>query len=319
MLARTAETLMLLGDETRLRLCALLRDRELRVTDLVRITGAPQSRVSTHLGRLKEAHFVRDRRDGNQSFYALTPHRMSPGAQALLDELIGSQDSILCADRERAQELEGQRRADLEDDIERDYSPGRSWHTLALGLAAGLRLGEVLDIGCGDGAAAACFAPYCRTLTCVDRDATRVQRAQSRFAELGHVRVQRADAQELPFAAHRFDTVLLFHTLTYAESPGLLLREAARVLRPEGRLILLCLDRHQHQEVTRRYQERHPGFSPEHVRELLSQAGLRVSQAGVACREPRKPHLQVVLAVAERPGAEPTSDQASPTPSTSNS
>jgi ArsR family transcriptional regulator len=70
-LGRCVETFNLLGDESRLRLCALLRDRELCVSDLVQVTGISQSRVSTHLGRLREAGIVRDRRQGAQSFYTL--------------------------------------------------------------------------------------------------------------------------------------------------------------------------------------------------------------------------------------------------------
>ncbi|HVJ94544.1 MAG TPA: metalloregulator ArsR/SmtB family transcription factor, partial [Labilithrix sp.] len=70
-LAGYVGTLNLLGDESRLRLCALLRARELSVTDLVRVTGISQSRVSTHLARLREGGFVRDRRDGQHSYYAL--------------------------------------------------------------------------------------------------------------------------------------------------------------------------------------------------------------------------------------------------------
>ena len=66
-LAQHVDTLNLLGDESRLRLCVLLRQRELCVNDLVRVTGVAQSRVSTHLGRLREAGFVRDRRQGAQS------------------------------------------------------------------------------------------------------------------------------------------------------------------------------------------------------------------------------------------------------------
>jgi ArsR family transcriptional regulator len=104
----------------------------------------------------------------------------------------------------------------------------------------------------------------------------------------------------LPFDASSFDSVLVFHTLTYAEHPARALDECARVLRPGGRLVLLCLDRHQQHEVTARYGERHPGFSPRAVRRLLSSAGLDVAVAEVACREARKPHLQVVLAMANK-------------------
>ena len=67
-LSAYVDTLNLLGDESRLRLCALLRERELCVTDLVRVTGIAQSRVSTHLGRLRDAGFVHDRRTGTQCF-----------------------------------------------------------------------------------------------------------------------------------------------------------------------------------------------------------------------------------------------------------
>jgi len=70
-LARYVETLNILGDESRLRLCALIHERELTVTDLVLVTGIAQSRVSTHLARLRDGGFVRDRRDGTRSFWVL--------------------------------------------------------------------------------------------------------------------------------------------------------------------------------------------------------------------------------------------------------
>ena len=73
------------------------------------------------------------------------------------------------------------------------------------------------------------------------------------------------------------------------------------MLRPGGRLVLLCLDEHRQSEVTARYGERHPGFSPRAVRALVSRTGLAVSAAHVATREMKKPHLQVVLVVADKP------------------
>jgi len=304
MLSRYVETLSLLGDETRLRLCALLRDRELRVTDLVRVMGLSQSRVSTHLGRLKDAGYVADRRDGQQSFYALIPDALPPAVQSLLDEAIDAADPLLEGDRARLQELEAERRGDptdpLADDIERDYSPGRSWHSLALGLAAGLELGDTLDVGCGDGTATACIAPYCRSMTAIDTHAAMIELARERLARFPHARAELADAHALPFGDRAFDVVFLFHTLTYAEDPPRTLRECARVLRPGGKAIVMCLDEHDQQHVTRRYRERHPGFSPQRVRTLLTGAGLHVLSAEIACREQRKPHLQVVLALAQR-------------------
>lgn len=305
-LTQFIETLNLLGDENRLRLCALLRERELCVTDLVRVTGISQSRVSTHLGRLREAGFVRDRRQGQQSFYGLSLDALPATARAVLEEAARASDPTLEGDQRRLAELEAERRtggSDFAEDIERYYSPGRTWQSLAAGLAALLDLGDVLDVGSGDGAAASSLAPYCRSLTCVDTSAKMIEAARERLYRYPHVRARVADVHELPFAEGAFDTVLMFHTLTYAEKPALALSECARTLRSGGRLVLLCLDEHRQHEMTAPYGERHPGFSPAAVRDLLSRAGLAVRTSEVACRESRKPHLQVVLAIASKPAA----------------
>jgi ArsR family transcriptional regulator len=306
-LSRYVETLSLLGDESRIRLCALLSGRELCVTDLVRVTGISQSRVSTHLGRLREAGFVRDRRQGAQCFYALSADELPGPVKAVLDEASRSEDPTLLGDQRRLSELDAERRGGLPesvaDDLERYYSPGRSWQSLAAGIAALLELGDVLDVGSGDGAAAGALAPYCRSLTCIDTSERMIAAARERLGKLPHVRAQVADVHQLPFRAASFDAVLVFHTLTYAEHPAQALEECARVLRPGGRLVLLCLDQHQQLEVTARYGERHPGFSARAVRRLLLGAGLRVRAAHVACREAKKPHLQVVLALADKPAS----------------
>lgn len=306
-LAQYVDTLTLLGDENRLRLCALLRDRELCVTDLVRVTGIAQSRVSTHLGRLREAGFVHDRRKGAQSFYALAPEALPAAVRACLEEAAGSGDPTLEGDLNRLRELEAERRGDGPDrpgdDLEREYSPGRTWQSLTAGVAALLRLGDVLDVGSGDGAAAATIAPYCASLTCIDVNPRLITAAQERLRRHENVRAQVADVHALPFGDASFDAVLMFHTLTYAEHPARALKECARVLRPGGRFVVLCLDEHRQSDVTARYGERHPGFSPRAVRGLLSRTGLVVASAEVASRELKKPHLQVVLAIADKPGA----------------
>jgi SAM-dependent methyltransferase len=304
-LTQYVETLSLLGDESRLRLCALLRERELRVTDLVRVTGIAQSRVSTHLGRLREAGFVRDRREGPQAFYALAVDTLPDTAKAVLAEAAASADPTLEGDQRRLSELDAERRGGLPEafagEMERHYSPGRTWQSLAVGLAALLRLGDVLDVGSGDGAAASTLAPYCRSLTCVDTSARMIDAAKARLARHAHVETQVADVHDLPFRASSFDSIVVFHTLAYAEHPAQALAECARVLRPGGRLVLLSLDRHEQQEITAPYGELHPGFSPRTLRTLLARAGLGVVVSELACREAKKPHFAVVLAIADKP------------------
>ncbi|HVH43791.1 MAG TPA: metalloregulator ArsR/SmtB family transcription factor [Labilithrix sp.] len=303
-LAHYVGTLNLLGDESRLRLCALLRERELSVTELVRVTGISQSRVSTHLARLREGGFVRDRRDGQHAFYALALDKLPGTAKAVLDEATSSADSTLTGDRRRLEALEAEQRGRLPEsfagEMERHYSPGRTWQSLAVGLAALLRLGDVLDVGSGDGAAAGYLAPYCRSLTCVDTSARMIDAAKERLAKYANVTAEVGDVHALPFDAASFDSVVMFHTLTYAEHPQRALDEVTRVLRPGGRLVLLSLDKHEQREVTAPYGERHAGFSPRTLRSLLSRAGLSVNFCDVACRETKKPHFQVVLAVADK-------------------
>lgn len=304
-LSQYVEMMNLLADESRLRLCALLRERELRVTDLVRVTGIAQSRVSTHLGRLRDAGFVRDRRNGPQTFYALAEDTLPETAKAVLREATGSADPTLESDQRRLAELDTERRGGLPEsfagEMERHYSPGRTWQSLAVGLAALLDLGDVLDVGSGDGAAAAMFAPRCRALTCIDTSPRMIEAAQERLGAYAHVRAQIADVHELPFRAASFDAVLVFHTLTYVEHPAGALGECARVLRPGGRLVLLSLDQHKQQDLTVPYGERHPGFSPRALRSMLTRAGLAVVSSEVACREAKKPHFEVVLAIADKP------------------
>ncbi|HVZ72719.1 MAG TPA: metalloregulator ArsR/SmtB family transcription factor [Polyangia bacterium] len=306
-LGQYTDALALLADENRMRLCALLRDKELCVTDLVKVTGIAQSRVSTHLGKLREAGFVSDRRQGPQSFYALERQSLPAAVRACLDEAAGAGDPTLEGDQKRLRQLQAERRGQggeaAVDDLEQDYSPGRTWQSLVAGTAALLKLGDVLDVGSGDGAAAAAIAPYCRSLTCIDVDPRRIETARARLRRHEHVRTQVADAHELPFADASFDAVLVFHTLTYAERPARVLAECARVLRPGGRLVVLCLDEHQQSDVTARFGERHAGFSPRAVRGMLSRAGLVDATARVASRELKRPHLQVVLALADKPAA----------------
>lgn len=304
-LAQYVGTLNLLGDESRLRLCALLRERELSVTDLVRVTGLSQSRVSTHLARLKEAGFVRDRREGQHAYYGLSLDALPGAARSLLAEAVEGADPTLEGDLRRLRALEAERRGALPDsfvgEMERHYSPGRTWESLAAGFAALLRLGDVLDVGSGDGAAAVSLAPRCRSLTCVDTSPRMIEAATARLARFAHARALVADAHDLPFADGSFDSVLAFHTLTYAERPERTLEECARVLRPGGRVVLLSLDAHRQREVTAPFGERHAGFAPASLGSMLTRAGLAVVSSGVACREAKKPHFQVVLAIADKP------------------
>lgn len=300
----------LFADPTRLRLLALLAREELTVTELTRITGLSQSRVSTHLGRLRDAGAVLDRKVGVSTFYRVDEARMPPAARRVWDVVRGHvDDALLDDDASRCSEVVEARTGgrtwpdQVAGRMEHHYSPGRTWEALARGVIGLVDLGDVLDIGAGDGVLAQLLAPRARSYTCVDSSRRVLAAAESRLASFDNLSFLAADMHGLPMAAGSFDQVLMFHVLTYAERPADALAEAFRVLRPGGRLVVVTLDQHEHADVTAAYDHVNDGFSPETLRGLLADRGFEVPLCSVAARERRKPYFRVVTAFAGRPAA----------------
>jgi len=286
---------------------ALLAEDELTVAELVNITEIGQSSVSTHLARLRDAGLLRDRRVGASTLYALNDGNMPTGARrvwSLVAEEI--KDAVLEGDRERcANVLKARARNvawpdSVAGQMERHYSPGRTWESIARGLFGLMRLGDVLDLGSGDGAMAQLVAPRADRVTCLDHNAKMVEAACARLAETKNVTVRLGDMHELPFPDASFDQVMMFNVLTQAIAPARVLAEAARVLRKHGRLSLVTLGAHDQTEVTATYGDIQPGFTPSHLRRLLQKAGLLVDACDIACREKRQPHFEVVAAFAHK-------------------
>ena len=313
-LAATLDALHLFGDPTRVRLVALLARQPLTVADLTTITRLPQSRVSTHLGRLKEAHVLRDHRKGSSTVYALNDTAMPDHVRRVWSLLDGEvADATLRTDRERCEALLAAREGDLPwpdalaGEMERHYSPGRTWDALTRGLVGLLRLGDVLDVGSGDGAIAQLVAPRATTYTLLDRSERVLAAARARLAKSPNVRFLHGDLHAIPAPASSFDQVLLLNVLPYAERPAVALAETARVLRPGGTVTLVTIDEHAHTDLTTQYGHVQPGFRPATLRRLLQKAGLVVERCEITSRERREPHLNVVTALAHKPETHGTS------------
>ncbi|HWP66341.1 MAG TPA: metalloregulator ArsR/SmtB family transcription factor [Candidatus Limnocylindria bacterium] len=307
-LPATLDAFHLLGDPTRVRLLALLAERELSVAELTQITELGQSRVSTHLARLRDAGVLRDRRDGASVRYALRegglPEEVARAWAVLARDL---DDPLLEADRRRCEALlrardRGAQWADaVAGEMERHYSPGRTWEALARGLLGLCELGDVLDAGSGDGAVARLLAGSARSVTCLDRNPRMAAAARARLRDAPNVRVLVGDVEAIPAPDASFDQVLLYNVLACVPQPGRAVAELARVLRPGGRLVIVTLDAHDHADVTAAYGHVHPGFKPGTLRRLLARTDLVVERCEVTSRERREPHFQIVTAVAHRP------------------
>jgi DNA-binding transcriptional ArsR family regulator/2-polyprenyl-3-methyl-5-hydroxy-6-metoxy-1,4-benzoquinol methylase len=305
-LSSAVNTLQLFAEPTRVRLMALLEGEELTVAELVAITELAQSSVSTHLGKLRDAGLLRDRRQGASTLYALNDGNMPESAKQVWSLVRGEiKDAVLEGDHERCVDVVRARaQANWPDAVagqmERHYSPGRTWEATARGLFGLMDLGDVLDAGSGDGTMAQLLAPRAKSVTCLDRNEKMVEAACARLAKLKNVTVTLGDVHELPFDEASFDQVMLFNILTQATTPARVVSEAARVLRDGGNLAIVTLATHDHADVSANYRDIHSGFSTLQLKRMLQKAGLSVEACDVTCREKRSPHFEVITAFAKK-------------------
>ena len=300
--------LKVLADATRVRLLALLEGEELTVAELSSITRLAQPRVSTHLARLKEAGLVRDRRAGVSAYYRFDEAGLDEAQRALWRTLReGSDDPLLRQDAERIPDVLAARASDanwadsVAGDMERHYSPGRTWEALARSALPLLAPGRVLDIASGDGVLAELLAPHSQEYVCVDASARVVVAASERLRRFGHVQVREGDMHALPFEDGHFDLVVLMHALTYASRPAVAVAEAARVLRSGGRLLLSSLARHEHRAAVEAYGHVNLGFSDRELRKFMEKAGLEIATTETVTREKRPPHFEVIALIGRKP------------------
>lgn len=295
-----------LGDPTRLRLCALLAEFELSVVELTNVLELGQSKVSTHLARLKEQELMLDRKAGTSSYYRLNQEGMPPATRRVWEALRESlADSTLERDRGRAERAVSARDKGawperVAGELERHYSPGRTWESLARGFACLVRAGRVLDVGAGDGTLAAMLAQRAQRYVCADLSQRLLDAARERLKEQRNVELVRADMHALPFADRSFDLVLSLNVLAFAEHPGKALDEAVRVLAPGGELLVVTLKSHDQLETAQQYGHLHSGFEPRFLRRRLGGRSMRILSCDVSSREPRRPHFEVVTCLAQK-------------------
>ena len=304
-LATTSALLRLLSDPTRVRLLALLEREELTVAELSSVLRLAQPRVSTHLAKLKEAGLVRDRRAGVSAYYRFGD--LDEKSAALLRALSANvDDALLREDAQRlpaalAQRARAEGWADtVAGDMERHYSPGRTWEALARALTGLVELGDVLDVASGDGVLAELMAPHAKAIVCVDASERVIAAARMRLKPFRNVDVRLGDMHALDVDARQFDVVLLMHALTYSEQPAKAVAEAARVLKPGGRMLATTLGRHAHRTAVEPFDHRNLGFRVEDLRGFAEKAGLKVLSCERITRERRPPQFEVLSLLARK-------------------
>jgi len=299
----------LLSDSTRLRLLWLLDREELSVAELSAITQLAQPRVSTHLAKLKEAGLVNDRRQGVFVYYRMAGRIYDASLGAMWEVLrANTEDPLILQDLERVPQVLNARNGDgnwadsVAGDMERHYSPGRTWEATTRALARLLQLGDVLDIASGDGVLAELLAPHARSITCLDVSERVVAAGRKRLKAFGNVRFEVGDMHRLPTEDGSFDTVLLMHALTYTTRPARVFAEVSRVLRPGGQVLAVTLKRHRHEKAVAPFDHVNLGFTPKRLDGLCRAAGLETVSCDVTAVEKRAPNFSIITLLAARPG-----------------
>ncbi|MGP8231404.1 MAG: metalloregulator ArsR/SmtB family transcription factor [Methylovirgula sp.] len=276
------------GEPTRLRLLALLAEAELTVTELVTILGQSQPRISRHLKLLLEAGLVERHREGAWVFFLAAS--AGPVAKLLRDILatLAPQDATRLADRGRLAEV---RRARTEqaaryfDAHAADWDKLRALHIREERVEAAVAeligrapLNAVLDLGTGTGRMLELVAPSAERAVGIDQSPQMLALARARIEKAGlrNVQLRQGDIYALPVEHDRYDLVIIHQVLHYLDDPARAVREAARALRPSGRLLIVDFAPHEEESLRAQHAHRRLGFSSEEIAGLMEEAGLDV-------------------------------------------
>ncbi len=282
---RLLSSLRAVAEPTRLRLLALAARGSFCVMEFTEILGQSQPRLSRPLKLLCDCGLLDRVREGANVWFALPPGDDGALARDLIARLPGD-DAILESDRRQAARVLAERAriasesfrnkgADW-DEMRALELPAQAVEDALLALIPETSRGRLLDIGTGTGRVLELLAPRVRQGLGVDASKAMLALARARLSHpgLGHCAVRLADMYRLPLADASFDIAVLQMVLHFAEDPAGAIAEAARVLRPGGKLIVIDLAPHVREDLTSKRAHRWPGFSDSAVNQLVTNAGL---------------------------------------------
>jgi ArsR family transcriptional regulator len=307
-----------LADPTRLRILMLLRAMELSVGEIAQVLGQSQPRVSRHVKILIDAGLAERRKEGSWVFVSLGERgRLEPLFQ-LLDrwsELDGDTPTT-AADAARLAAVRADRAAAAERYFAShadEWDALRSLHVaeteveaaIARALAVETKdassLGRLIDIGTGTGRMIELFGPSAIQSLGIDRSPEMLRLARVKLAEAGLARAElrQGDMYALPLASGSAETVIIHQVLHYAQNPAAAVSEAARLLTPGGRLLIVDFAPHELEELRSRDAHVRLGFADEAILKYLEEAGLE----GRVVEHLEGGELTVTLWVGEQPQA----------------
>lgn len=274
------------AEPTRLRLLALCAHAELTVTELTQILGQSQPRVSRHLKLLVDAGVLDRFREGTWAFYRMSEQGACSALARIIVDSIPDDDETLSLDLSRLESIQAARAEQAADYFRRNaaqwnkirslYVPEQEIEESLLRLLPASDVDDLLDIGTGTGRMLELYGHDVQRAVGIDlsRDMLAIARANLEQAGLRNCQVRQADMYQLPLSNDSFGAVIVHMVLHYAESPIDVLKEAARVLRAGGRLVVVDFAPHQEESLRNEHAHRRLGFSDEEVTAWFRRANL---------------------------------------------
>ena len=281
------------GEETRIRILALFKGGELTVTELATIMRQSQPRISRHLRLLCEAGLLERHREGTWIFYRLADLGEQADLVKSIMNYIPYQDQILQHDQKRLEEVKKTR--DLKaasyfqenaanwDKIRSLYVPERQVEDYLLEITNNLEIETLLDVGTGTGRMLKLFSPYTKQGIGIDlsHEMLGVARSHLENNAITNMQIRHGDMYDLALMDGSMDLVLFHQVLHFADDPLAAIRETARILRPDGIVIVIDFLPHKNEKLREEHAHRRLGFSEEEINEWCRITDLKITSTKV--------------------------------------
>jgi ArsR family transcriptional regulator len=301
------KSLRAISDPTRLRLLLLVLEEELTVAELQEILGMSQSRISASLALLKREGIAGNRRVGKNIFYSVRAKTVL-SLRSILDA--ARRELPEAAHDSAALDLALRRRKDkaaeyfdkLAGKFGRTYIPGRSWQALAHALLRLMPALVIADLGAGEGTLSQLLARNAKRVVAIDNSQKMVEFGRNLAREHGfkNLEYRLGDIEDPPVEKGSVDLALFSQALHHASSPQKAAKAAHRILREGGRVVILDLARHSHEQARELYADVWLGFSEVELQQILKGAGFSRIEVSVVSRETQAPNFQTLLATATK-------------------
>lgn len=280
--------LKVIGEPTRLRLLVLLSRADLTVSDLMDILGQSQPRISRHLKLLSEAGLLERYQEGSWAFFRAVEDGPQCELLAAISARINSNDPQLLRDRERLESVRARR---AQQAAEYFSANAASWDAIRklhvddgqveaaiLEMLGPAPFQSLLDLGTGTGRMIELLAPLYVRATGIDtsREMLAVARANLDAAGLNRAHVRQGDIMNPDLPGEAADVITLHQVLHYLDDPQRAIREAARALRPGGRMLIVDFAPHDLEFLRDEHAHLRLGFTMEQVAGWLENAGLEL-------------------------------------------